>query len=201
MFGVSRRGYKISIPVPIEPLNIGGAQLSSAQLDSLSHGGCVCWELLALVSSLQYEYEELKDRLCDYHQEYITKKRENQWHNPPCVCTQHPREAYCFRCVYCHRCGADLTTTSTPNFHRCSCPVCLDICCGLFGANPEQYQSALFGSSRVERAIQENDRCPRGSPLEDRAPHSTASSLPAPIALTVRSTALPPLLLSIHSCC
>ena len=126
------------------------------------------------MSSLQYDYEELKDRLCDYHQAYITKK--NRWHNPPCVCTQHPREAYCHRCGYCHCCGADLTTTSTPNFHRCSCPVCLAVCCGLFGAHPEQYQHAL-SRHRGEREAQEEDRCPRGSPLEDRPPHSAASPL------------------------
>ena len=47
-----------------------------------------------------------------------------------CICHFAPSKYRCLEFGYCHRCGCDLATTSSSDFHRCSCAYCVARCCG-----------------------------------------------------------------------
>ena len=169
MFSASKGGIKISTPIPIEPLHISGADVSACGLYSLYHGRCVCWEPLSLVSSLQFNYTELEERICPYHREDIVAKREHRLRAPPVSLHSPSWGDVLFQVRVLPPLVTDLTTTSTQNFHRCSCPVWLKRCCRLFGASAAYTQQAHTSWQRhevqrhlVERTKQ-NNRCSLGS--------------------------------------
>ena len=130
----SEKGLHLVTTVPIEPYyTTGEGEVSAAELNFQLHGRCSCWELLGLVSALKCQYSEVSDRLCQYHREYY-KKRTTERTLHLCECRKPARsDLFCWGCGYCHLCGADLCTTSTTRFHRCSCLLCLNRCCGSFG--------------------------------------------------------------------
>ena len=123
----------------------------------------MCWELLGLLCNLSVTFEDIKTRLCDYHRTYYEKRTgEKKDHRCPCHSESY-RAQFCWVCGYCHSCGCDQVTTSTPRFHRCSCDVCLNRCCGLFGATESARAHArprhIYASIK-----QGKQRCQPGTP-------------------------------------
>ena len=180
-FGYSPEGLHLVTTVPLEPYYTAGGEITAAELNYHRHGNCTCWELLALVSTLKYRYSEVVDRLCTYHREYYTKRTaEPALHLCDCQKPDRPTR-FCWACGYCHTCGTDLCTTSTPTFHRCSCLICLNRCCGIFGVEAAHILEARQRHQN-NRKRQERSRCPR-------------SATPAPREIVGASTqrALPPL--------
>ena len=132
-FGYSQEGLHLVTTVPLELYYTAGGEVSAAELNYHRYGSCTCWELLALVSTLKYQYSVIADRLCPYCREYYSPRTsEPTLHLCKCYKTDHS-QLFCWSCGYRHRCDSDLCTTSTPSLHRCSCLICLNRCCGLFG--------------------------------------------------------------------
>ena len=158
-----KKGFHLAIPVPLEPyFTTGGGECSAAELNYQRHGSCSCWELLGLVSALRYQYSEVSDRLCQYHQEYYQHRTSDRLQHL-CSCNNPERyDLFCWGCGYCHLCGADLCTTSTTRFHRCSCLPCLNRCCGLFGTQASYLQQAK-NRHLLRHRFQARSRCQHNS--------------------------------------
>ena len=124
---------------------------------------CACWD--ALIPALQL-LEELSDalpQLCTYHRHYLFR-RVHLKKSHSCRCHYEPDCGQrCLGCGYCHKCGCDLITTSTPHFHRCSCVYCLPRCCP-HPQGPRDTQKALLRHEYLQR-VQITERCSPGAPI------------------------------------
>ena len=183
--GVTQSGLKIITHIPLEPFTQAEdhTKVELSEQDFLQVGRCVCWELLALVSSLRNKYEDIEQRICHYHRELYQKRTgPDGQHHCPCH-HQRNRSDFCWNCGYCHNCGCDSVTTSTPRFHRCTCDLCLHRCCGLFGTTDENRSNAR-ARHNLYRIKQLKERCQSGTkPINIRSvPTDTAYVRPIPPA-------------------
>lgn len=124
---------------------------------------CACWDALIPVLQLLEEPSEALPNLCLYHRHYLFRRVHlKQSHS--CRCHYEPDCGQrCLGCGYCHKCGCDLITTSTPHFHRCSCVYCLLRCC----PHPQTLrdtQKALLRHEYLQR-VQIAERCSPGAPI------------------------------------
>ena len=166
MFQPTTQGLEIhtTISIPIEPVNKIPRTLSPFELDYLANGDCVCWELIGSLASLG-EYDSIVERICGYHKQYLSNRAASS--NVPCACQQYPKDHYCTDCGRCHKCHRDLCTTSTVNFHRCACPLCLHRCCGLLGISTDHLDQTRR-RHQILRTRQSVKLCPL-----DSAPSTT----------------------------
>ena len=134
------------------------------QTTSNPNGQCLCWDLIIPALHLLEDPKLVIRTLCVYHRAYFGR-RINLGRTHSCPCHYDPDTERCYDCGYCHRCGCDLVTTSTPEFHRCSCSYCLTRCCP---HDPTTWagKSALRQHNFL-RARQAARRCPVGAPPSD----------------------------------
>lgn len=137
---------------------------------------CACWDALIPVLHLLEEPSDALPNLCLYHRHYLFRRVHlKQSHS--CRCHYEPDcGERCLGCGYCHKCGCDLITTSTPHFHRCSCVYCLLRCC----PHPQTLrdtQKALLRHEYLQR-VQAAARCAPGAPIITEYKSASASTRP-----------------------
>lgn len=153
-------------------------------------GQCACWNLVVPALHLLQEPSTAIGQLCQYHQQYFTRRIHlEQTH--VCNCHYQPDHDRCLACGYCHLCGCDLVTTSTPHFHRCTCTYCLPRCCPHIPTLRSAQQARLRHT--LLRNLQATERCPPGSPVIGKYP--TPQPHPPAVINELRrlNNAIPPL--------
>ena len=174
--------------IPTEPSTSDGGPPSLLQQNNLQ---CLCWEQLRDSINLLVSYRTTlwqHKHVCAYHRVYF-QRRINAERPHLCTCHYEPDGRRCTDCGYCHNCGCDLVTTSTNNFHRCTCALCLVRCCGV-GVTSTSFVNAHRRHNFL-RARQAEHRCEPGTPPNRRGcstPFSTediesARLLNAPLPL------------------
>ena len=128
-------------------------------------GQCACWDLIIPALHLLQEASAIIGQLCQYHQQYFTRRLHLE-QNHQCNCHYQPDLDRCLSCGYCHRCGCDLVTTSTPHFHRCTCTYCLPRCCPHIPTLRSAQQARL--RHNLLRNLQATERCPPGTTVVTR---------------------------------
>ena len=173
---ISEEHTHYSIVIPIAPpafLDQGalltrpdiGRQFASPLFNPA--GQCACWDSIVPALHLLQEASTVIGHLCQYHQQYFTRRLHLE-QNHSCNCHYQPDLDRCLACGYCHHCGCDLVTTSTPHFHRCTCTYCLPRCCPYVPTLRSVQQARL--RHNLLRNVQASERCPPGSPIIRKYP-------------------------------
>lgn len=153
--------------IPLGPAIVGdvNSQFNSPPCKQHPYKQCICWEHLIAAKQLLEEPSDVINELCSYHHHYLFRRiRLKKGHNCPCH-VEPDCGNRCLACGFCHACGCDLITTSTPQFHRCSCAHCLQRCCphtpDLLGV-----QQAVIRHSFLQ-SLQQAERCQPGATTSD----------------------------------
>ena len=121
--------FKIPVLTPPPTLRLSRPTVGTEYANNSNpNGQCLCWDAIIPTLFLLGKAEDLTTEICRYHHQYLTRRIHlSKTHD--CDCHYQPDPQRCLACGYCHLCGCDVTTTSTPQFHRCSCAHCLARCC------------------------------------------------------------------------